>query len=130
MGCASSGSFVPPENQVDDIWTIFKKDKLLGKGASGEVWSAKENKTGKSYAVKLLIKADQGNQAMFEQEATILKKLNHPNILGYFNCYEVRPESCLGIRHLGARRCAQTKRRFLTAHFTGVFVWVSNCSDC
>ncbi len=117
MGCASSGSFVPPENQVDDIWSVFKKDKLLGKGASGEVWSAKENKTGKFYAVKLLIKSDPGNQAMFEQEATILKKLNHPNILGYYNCYEVRPDGIMFCK--GEYKCARSgfrPRGFPTRH--------------
>jgi serine/threonine protein kinase len=90
MGCASSNSFVAPQNQVDDIWVHFDKKKMLGRGASGEVWLATEKKSNKKFAVKFLDKADPANETMFEHEASMLRLLSHPNILAYHDCYEAR----------------------------------------
>ncbi len=91
MGCASSNSMVPVENQVDNIWDHFDRVKMLGRGASGEVWLVKEKKNAKKmYALKKLDRHDPQNESMFQHECSILKMLQHPNILGYVSCYEVR----------------------------------------
>ena len=95
MGCASSNSMVPVENQVDNIWDHFDRVKMLGRGASGEVWLVKEKKNAKkTYALKKLDRHDPQNESMFQHECSILKMLQHPNILGYVSCYEVRCRRC------------------------------------
>lgn len=88
MGCASSSNFVPPKNQIENIWDLYDRKKLLGKGASGEVWLATNKATGKVYAMKKLDKMDPQNAQMFEQEVQILRRLNHPNIVQFVDCYE------------------------------------------
>jgi serine/threonine protein kinase len=88
MGCVGSKGLVKSSNQVDDIWDVFTRIKLLGRGASGEVWLVKD-KNGDMHALKKLDRSDPQNQAMFEHECGILQKLDHPNILKFVDCYEV-----------------------------------------
>ena len=91
MGCATSNSMVPVENQVDNIWEHFDRVKMLGRGASGEVWLVKDKKNPKQmYALKKLDRHDPQNEGMFQHECSILKMLQHPNILRFISCYEVR----------------------------------------
>lgn len=65
----------------------FTVEKELGSGAMGTVYLARYAKTGQYVAIKLLASGLGSNEtalARFEQEATILKKLHHPNIVRFF----------------------------------------------
>ena len=88
MGCIASKGVVKTSHQVDNIWDVFTRIKLLGRGASGEVWQVKDKK-GQMFALKKLDKADPQNESMFEHECNILERLDHPNILKFNDCYEV-----------------------------------------
>ncbi len=60
-------------------------EQLLGSGGMGKVYRATEKKTGKIVAVKALHKSRQSDVravSQFVQEAQILAKLRHPNIVG------------------------------------------------
>lgn len=89
MGCIASKGLVKTSHQVDNIWDVFTRIKLLGRGASGEVWQVKDKK-GQMFALKKLDKADPQNESMFEHECNILERLDHPNILKFNDCYEVQ----------------------------------------
>ena len=63
----------------------FVLEKLLGSGGMGKVYRAKDRRSSKKVAVKSLHKARQSDPravAQFVQEANILSKLRHPNIVG------------------------------------------------
>ena len=61
-------------------------EKELGSGAMGSVFRARHGKTGERIAVKLISAALMSNDsamARFTREVTILKQLQHPNIVRY-----------------------------------------------
>eukprot|EP01084_Bolivina_argentea_P172567 298948_1 len=83
-------SFVPKENIISnglDINSIFEYMKQLGSGASCRVLKAKHKQNNKLYAIKELIKEHEINAQLFSEEVKLLRKLMHPNILRYYNCY-------------------------------------------
>ena len=84
----SISSFISsPENIVPNINTIFEYISQLGKGASCRVFKARHLKNNKLYAVKELTKSNDINETLFQKEVELLRKLLHPNILHYHDCY-------------------------------------------
>ena len=62
----------------------FDKVALLGRGGMGEVWKVKEQKTGKTYALKTLlpkVAADEKAKALFLREAKLTEFLDHKNVV-------------------------------------------------
>ena len=60
--------------------------ELLGEGAMGRVWLARDETTGDEAAVKILKASPTGDALWlkrFEREAQTLRRLNHPHILSY-----------------------------------------------
>eukprot|EP01084_Bolivina_argentea_P172560 298929_1 len=80
-------SFVPKENIIKNINTQFEYVQQLGKGASCRVYKAKHIEKNKLYAIKQLAKKHKINKQLFRKEVELLKKLHHPNILCYYDCY-------------------------------------------
>ncbi len=61
----------------------FQVHELLGSGAMGEVYRARDLKLGREVAIKLLPERLSGTRdlvARFEREARLLASLNHPHI--------------------------------------------------
>src|SRR6202023_3220837 len=61
---------------------------LLGRGAMGEVYRARDTRLGRDVAIKVLPAAfsrDQDRLRRFEQEARAAAALNHPNILAVYD---------------------------------------------
>ena len=77
-------SFIPPQNVISNISKIYRFQKQLGKGASCRVVKA-YHQNQKLYAIKEIPK--NGNDVSFCKEIQLLKKLIHPNILAYHDCY-------------------------------------------
>ena len=66
-------------------YSDYVLEKLLGSGGMGKVFRSRVKRTGKTIAIKALHKARQSdNRAVsrFVQEAQVLAKLRHPNIVG------------------------------------------------
>ncbi len=62
---------------------LYQIQTLLGVGAMGEVYRARDTRLGRDVALKILpraMTADAGRLARFEREARMLASLNHPHI--------------------------------------------------
>ncbi|CAL1534577.1 unnamed protein product [Lymnaea stagnalis] len=70
----------------------FERIRVIGKGSYGEVWLAKHKKDKKQvhYVLKKinLGKASKRERKSAEQEAKLLSKLKHPNIVAYKDSFE------------------------------------------
>lgn len=65
----------------------FELGDVLGTGTVGTIYRAKEIKSGREVALKMLLPSaadDPLISARFEREIHILERLNHPNIIRYF----------------------------------------------
>ena len=62
----------------------YKINKVIGKGAFGTVFKAFELCSGRRVAIKQ-IKIDSHNKNLVLKEIDVLKKVEHPNIVNYFN---------------------------------------------
>src|SRR5688572_399172 len=61
---------------------------LIGSGAMGDVYRARDNRLGREVAVKVIQQDAAGSaarQQRFEQEARAVGQLNHPNILTIYD---------------------------------------------
>lgn len=68
----------------------FQRIKVVGKGSYGEVWLSKHVRDKKQYVLKKmdLKKASKRERKAAEQEAKLLSKLKHPNIVAYKDSFE------------------------------------------
>jgi len=62
----------------------YKINKVIGKGAFGTVFKAFELCSGRRVAIKQ-IKIDSNNKNLVLKEIDVLKKVEHPNIVNYYN---------------------------------------------
>ena len=75
-----------PEPQLEGrvIAGNFRIERLLGRGAMGQVYLAEQMSLGKKVAIKVLHRHLQGDEALakrFQREAKAASSLNHPNSL-------------------------------------------------
>ena len=81
---------IPVDDVTNDQPTLrvlkayYKINKVIGKGAFGIVYKAFELCSGRRVAVKQ-IKIDEQNKNLVLKEVEVLKKVEHPNIVQYFN---------------------------------------------
>lgn len=75
-----------PKKQQAKLPDRFLKKEELGSGAFGVVYSAFDQETSKTVAVKCLI----NNEAIedFQEELTLLKRLKHPAIVPYLDSFK------------------------------------------
>jgi hypothetical protein len=95
-----SHPLTPPDKQVkvNDSLKLTSKQlkteekyqiiKVLGEGASCKVLEVKDRHTYEIYAMKILNKNEKYNRVLYENEAHILRILQHENILELVDCYE------------------------------------------
>eukprot|EP01083_Nonionella_stella_P011064 31466_1 len=79
-------SFVTPIHSIRDLYTY---DTKIGVGVSGSVFLAHSNEPDdrNSYALKQMSRSDPLNFGSFLNEITVLKVLNHPNIIQLNRAY-------------------------------------------
>lgn len=81
-------SFVPKQNVVESISTIFSFRKQLGLGASCRVLLVEERSTKQKYALKQLPKSELMNRSYFYTEYRILSLLSdHKNIISFHSSF-------------------------------------------
>eukprot|EP00058_Branchiostoma_floridae_P017313 XP_002602801.1 hypothetical protein BRAFLDRAFT_227132 [Branchiostoma floridae] len=68
----------------------YQKVQVVGKGSYGEVWLSRHQKDRKQYVLKRmdLQNASKRERKAAEQEAKLLSKLRHPNIVNYKDSFE------------------------------------------
>src|SRR5271154_5779303 len=67
----------------DIIADRFEIGKLVGSGAMGVVFRARDHATGTDVAVKVLRNDEDRDEARFEREAEVLADLHHPHVVRY-----------------------------------------------
>jgi len=77
-------------NASDVIDGRYRLERLLGTGGMAEVWLAEDQRLRRWVAVKVLremfsAEADAATVAAFEREATVIARLQHPNIVAVFD---------------------------------------------
>jgi len=88
MGINKEFPFVKENHHLSpSALSLFTKERVLGNGASCEVAYMTRNYDGAEFAVKIMKRDDKWNPILFKQEYELLTTLNHPNILGYEDCY-------------------------------------------
>lgn len=68
---------------IDD----YELGRRLGIGTVGEIFLATERSTGDKFAIKILLEtvsSDKLIRSRFRREMTILSRIHHPNIIGYY----------------------------------------------
>ncbi|GMH90076.1 hypothetical protein TrST_g1858 [Triparma strigata] len=69
---------------------LIESKKILGSGASSEVVRIREKKTGTRYALKTFFKSKNQSKQLsyYLNEISILKQIDHPNVIRLFQAYE------------------------------------------
>jgi len=70
---------------IKDHYTIAKQ--TLGEGGYGSVSKGEHKQTGAQRAIKAMLKADNKSES-YEREVSIMKSLDHPNIINLFETFE------------------------------------------
>ena len=76
---------------------------LLGEGGMGKVFEAEERLSGRRVALKVLrpeLARSEPGRRLFENEMTILSKLDHPNVVRCLSCAEVEGELMMALELL------------------------------
>jgi serine/threonine protein kinase/Tol biopolymer transport system component len=84
---ASDGRSLRPGERVG----VYRVERLLGSGGSGEVWRAHDERLGRDVAIKVLLPhfaADADRMRRFAQEARAAGALNHANIVAVYDVGE------------------------------------------
>lgn len=76
---------------INDVYDL--NSHRLGKGSYGQVLKARHKETGEVNAVKIIRKANIENAMRMKREISIMKTLDHPNIVRLLEVYE--DEECL-----------------------------------
>eukprot|EP01083_Nonionella_stella_P172407 591620_1 len=108
----TTSRLVLQDNKFSNIWDHFTFVKNVGEGMGGPVVAAwrKNKDSDRPYALKKLSKNISYNRRLFEMEVSILRELDHPNIIKLVDCFEdaqyffVATDLCDG-RDLAARVC-------------------------
>jgi len=76
---------------TQESMTNYKNEKLIGDGASGEVFSAIDSSREELVAIKKM-PINKRNIKMLKTEISIMQVTNHPNVVSYYNSFIVDKE--------------------------------------
>ncbi|KAJ3272570.1 Protein kinase [Terramyces sp. JEL0728] len=71
---------------------LYTKLKRIGRGASANVFVARENRTQQIVAIKQMVLADQTKKEYLIEELSVLKTTKHPNIINYQDSFFLNGE--------------------------------------
>ncbi len=77
------------KDKSDDIFSVYKKGKVLGEGGFAKVYKGKHRITGKEVAIKTieLCKIPADKLDMLQYEIEVMKMLDHPNIVRLYETF-------------------------------------------
>ena len=76
---------------VSKAHLVFQFGEKLGSGTFATVVLVTENATKKKYAMKIIDKSkSRGMEDQIIKEITILKRIQHPNIIRLYECFETK----------------------------------------
>lgn len=121
-----------PLHKCDDttaVWAKYRRGDLLGRGMYGVVRKATERKSGREFAIKSVAtsRLRASEVAQLREEITIMRSLDHPNVVRLFEAYETPLsvflvlELCTGgalvdhVRGITEREAARVVRKLLLA---------------
>lgn len=87
LGNDPSFPFVRSDHNLESVMPLFRKERVLGQGASCEVSYVVRKKDDQEFAMKIMKRDDKWNPILFKQEFELLTVLKHNNIVGYGDCY-------------------------------------------
>eukprot|EP00928_Gymnodinium_smaydae_P018455 TRINITY_DN17022_c0_g1_i2.p1 TRINITY_DN17022_c0_g1~~TRINITY_DN17022_c0_g1_i2.p1 ORF type:complete len:506 (+),score=149.06 TRINITY_DN17022_c0_g1_i2:127-1644(+) len=87
-GFSSSNFIIANTGRLQDFYDMDRKK--LGEGSYGAVYKATNNATSAVRAVKSISKEQMKNIARFKQEISIMKMMDHPNIIKLYETFEDR----------------------------------------
>ncbi|KAJ8314862.1 hypothetical protein KUTeg_007012 [Tegillarca granosa] len=72
------------------LWDNYEEGELIGQGTFGKVFKVRHKETGVDWAMKVINKEKAGGQGikLLEREVTILKRVQHENIIALNEVYE------------------------------------------
>ncbi len=81
----------------------YRVEARLGRGAMGEVYRAIDLRFGEPVAIKMLVSDDASDQyrKRFMREISALRKLYHPNIVGYVDAFAAEDRLFLVMEYVG-----------------------------
>src|SRR5687768_5455591 len=84
----------------------YRVGRLLGEGGMGKVFEAEERLSGRKLALKVLrpeLARSEPARRLFENEMTVLSRLDHPNIVRCLACSEVAGDLVMALELLEGR---------------------------
>lgn len=98
----------PAEGEV--LLGQYRLDRLIGKGGMGKVFRAENLQNGGTVAVKILSASshDDESRRRFAREATIMGRLDHPNLIQLFGHGEERGYPFLVMKFLEGKNLLET----------------------
>lgn len=87
----------------------YRVERKLGKGAMGDVFLAIDMKDDEPVAIKTINRELYQNTEVrerFTREVAALRKLDHPNIIGYIDAFAVKGRACLVMEYVAGGNLA------------------------
>jgi eukaryotic-like serine/threonine-protein kinase len=88
----------------------YRIERLLGEGGMGKVYEAEERLSGRRVALKILrpeLARSEPARRLFENEMSILARLDHPNVVRCLACTEIDGELVMALELLEGRTLRQ-----------------------
>jgi serine/threonine-protein kinase len=97
------------ETTMDSLGA-YRIERLLGEGGMGKVYEAEERLSGRRVALKVLrpeLARSEPARRLFENEMSILARLDHPNVVRCLACTEIEGELVMALELLEGRTLRQ-----------------------
>ena len=96
--------------------------KMLGKGGFSSVYAVKHKELGEERVVKVIKKTQENMMVDFDREFTILKELDHPNIIKLYEVFETN--DFIQVFHLLFDNGQCRRRKVFRVHSLSLWVFV------
>src|SRR5262245_19774201 len=83
--CKSSGPLTIPATRLGQLEEMFTIEQLAGFGGMGQVYRARDRRSGELVALRVMHDAERIDIGHFAREAQLLAALSHPGIVRYID---------------------------------------------